>query len=64
MGAPTRPWPQHTHPPPPAGATGVVECTYVDSNITDLPFFATKVKISTEGEPAAASHACCQPAPC
>jgi hypothetical protein len=27
----------------------VVECTYVDSNVTEVPFFATKVKISTEG---------------
>jgi hypothetical protein len=35
----------------------VVECTYVDSNITDLPFFATKVKISTEGAPPAGG--CC-----
>jgi malate dehydrogenase len=25
------------------------ECTYVESSVTDLPFFATKVKLSTEG---------------
>lgn len=26
------------------------ECTYVESTITDAPYFATKVKLSTEGE--------------
>eukprot|EP00882_Tetradesmus_deserticola_P000194 GHRQ01000220.1.p1 GENE.GHRQ01000220.1~~GHRQ01000220.1.p1 ORF type:complete len:343 (+),score=135.92 GHRQ01000220.1:81-1109(+) len=30
------------------GATAT-ECTYVDSDVTDLPFFATKVKLGTEG---------------
>jgi malate/lactate dehydrogenase len=32
------------------GATAT-ECTYVESEVTDLPFFATKVKLGTEGEP-------------
>jgi hypothetical protein len=34
------------------GLNGIptVECSYVDSSITDAPFFATKVKLSTEGE--------------
>ncbi|KAG2452798.1 hypothetical protein HYH02_003027 [Chlamydomonas schloesseri] len=27
----------------------VVECTYVESTITDAPYFASKVKLSTEG---------------
>jgi malate dehydrogenase len=31
------------------GATAT-ECTYVESEVTDLPFFATKVKLGTEGE--------------
>jgi malate dehydrogenase len=31
------------------GATAT-ECTYVESDVTDLPFFATKVKLGTEGE--------------
>lgn len=26
------------------------ECTFVESSVTDLPFFASKVKLSTEGE--------------
>jgi len=26
-----------------------VECTYVESSVTDVPFFASKVKLSTEG---------------
>ncbi|WIA10352.1 hypothetical protein OEZ86_000493 [Tetradesmus obliquus] len=30
------------------GATAT-ECTYVESEVTDLPFFATKVKLGTEG---------------
>lgn len=31
------------------GATAT-ECAYVDSNVTDVPFFASKVKLGTEGE--------------
>lgn len=27
-----------------------VECTYVESTVTDSPYFASKVKLSTEGE--------------
>ena len=30
----------------------VVECTYVESTVTDAPYFASKVKLSTEGETA------------
>ena len=26
------------------------ECAYVDSDVTDVPYFATKVKLGTEGE--------------
>jgi malate dehydrogenase len=26
------------------------ECAYVDSDVTDVPFFATKVKLGTDGE--------------
>lgn len=34
------------------GLNGIptTECSYVDSNITDAPYFATKVKLSTEGK--------------
>jgi malate dehydrogenase len=31
------------------GATAT-ECAYVESDVTDVPFFATKVKLGTEGE--------------
>jgi malate dehydrogenase len=31
------------------GATAT-ECAYVESTVTDVPFFATKVKLGTEGE--------------
>jgi hypothetical protein len=31
------------------GATAT-ECAYVDSDVTDVPYFATKVKLGTEGE--------------
>jgi len=31
------------------GATAT-ECTYVESDVTDLPYFSTKVKLGTEGE--------------
>ena len=27
-----------------------IECSYVESTVTDAPYFATKVKLSTEGE--------------
>jgi hypothetical protein len=30
--------------------TPTVECTYVESTITDAPYFASKVKLSTEGQ--------------
>jgi malate dehydrogenase len=39
------------------GATAT-ECTYVESDVTDLPFFATKVKLGTEGETRRCSCAC------
>lgn len=29
--------------------TPTIECTYVDSNVTDAPYFASKCKLSTEG---------------
>ena len=40
--------------------TPTVECTYVESTVTDAPFFASRVKLSTEGEGAAggAARAC------
>lgn len=31
------------------GATAT-ECAYVESDVTDVPYFATKVKLGTEGE--------------
>ena len=31
------------------GEAGVVECTYVESNVTDARFFASKVTIGKEG---------------
>jgi malate dehydrogenase len=31
------------------GATAT-ECSYVESTVTDLPYFASKVKLGTEGE--------------
>lgn len=34
------------------GLNGIptVECTYVESTVTDAPYFASKVKLSTEGK--------------
>jgi len=32
-----------------AGETGVVECTYVESGVTEVPFFATKVLLGKDG---------------
>lgn len=32
------------------------ECAYVDSDVTDVPFFATKVKLGTDGESWRGSH--------
>ena len=34
--------------PLPTGQSSV-ECTYVESSVTEVPFFASKVKLSTEG---------------
>ncbi|KAK7317870.1 hypothetical protein RJT34_02454 [Clitoria ternatea] len=31
------------------GETGVVECSFVDSQVTELPFFATKVRLGRAG---------------
>ena len=31
------------------GEAGVVECTFVESNVTSAPFFASKVRLGTEG---------------
>lgn len=32
-----------------AGETGIVECAYVKSNVTDLPYFASKVAFGKDG---------------
>jgi hypothetical protein len=34
------------------------ECTYVESDVTDVPFFATKCKLGTEGACAAQHEGC------
>jgi len=31
------------------GVQDVVECTYVESSVTDVPFFSSKVKLGPEG---------------
>jgi malate dehydrogenase len=31
------------------GEPGVVECTYVESTVTSVPFFASKVRLGKEG---------------
>jgi malate dehydrogenase len=37
------------------GDSDVVECTYVESTVTELPFVATKVKLGKNGEPGGGS---------
>ena len=32
-----------------AGTPGVVECAYVDSHLTDLPFFASSLRLGPSG---------------
>jgi len=32
-----------------AGVPGVVECAYVDSHLTELPFFASAVRLGPNG---------------
>ena len=32
-----------------AGESNITECAYIESNVTDLPFFATKVTLGPEG---------------
>ena len=32
-----------------SGHAGVVECAYVDSHLTELPFFASRVRLGPEG---------------
>ena len=32
-----------------AGEDGIYECAYVDSSVTELPFFASKVRLGPEG---------------
>ena len=36
------------------GEVNVVECSFVESTVTDLPFFASRVKLGPNGAP---SHA-------
>ena len=33
------------------GEPNVVECSFVDSKVTELSFFASRVKLGTKGEP-------------
>lgn len=35
------------------------ECTYVESHVTELPFFASKCKLSTEGAMHGVHSSCC-----
>ena len=32
-----------------AGEANITECVYIESSVTDLPFFATKVTLGPEG---------------
>ena len=32
-----------------AGEANITECAYVDSHVTDLPYFATKLTLGTDG---------------
>ena len=32
-----------------AGEPGIVECAYVDSHLTELPFFASRVRLGPSG---------------
>ena len=42
------------------GDPDVIECTYVASNITEVPFFSSKVKLGKNGEqPPASQLVCC-----
>lgn len=41
------------------GEPNVVECAFVDSKVTELPFFASRIKLGTKGAPSApVTHIC------
>ena len=37
------------------GEVNVVECSFVESTVTDLPFFASRVKLGPNGAPSCAA---------
>ena len=44
-----------------AGTPNVVECAYVDSHLTDLPFFASQLRLGPSGVEVCTRSSCGKP---